>query len=112
MLHIKKGSKVAEVYKADDKIKNLTAIVITSPDLPKDSTYHLAISEFPTASDRDVIWLYAFKNDQLFYWGYPYQFRRHSDKEINAFGEAAMRYMIEQKIMDTTNLYYYDTLQR
>lgn len=32
----------------------------------------------------------VFKNDELYYWGHPYEFNRHPDPNINAVGKAAV----------------------
>ena len=101
MLRIKKGSTIAEVYKFDKDILEKEAIVITNDALDKGTVYHLIVSEI-SAADNDNIWIYAFKNNQLFYWGYPYQFKRHANKEIQAFGEAAGEYLVKKEYLQAT----------
>jgi len=39
-----------------------------------------------TAADYYAV----FRNGKLYYWGHPYEFNRHPDKELNMIGQAAV----------------------
>lgn len=44
-----------------------------------------------SAIGTEGIYLLAFKNDSLYYWGYPYEFNRHPSPILNEIGKAAYK---------------------
>ena len=101
MLHVRKGATMGEVSTADNDLVDKLAVVITGDGLESKAVYHLIISEMKAAGNENY-WIYAFKDNKLFYWGYPYQFKRHEDNEIRIFGEYATQYMVKQELIKAT----------
>ena len=99
LLTLHKGSTIAEVLKADDDIVDPVPLTITAPDLESKSAYGVLVSEIKSASKNNR-WVYVFKNGTLLYWGYPYQFTRHSDAEIRIAGEAMIKVLVEKDYLD------------
>ncbi|MFM8472861.1 MAG: hypothetical protein ACKOBV_04980 [Candidatus Kapaibacterium sp.] len=99
LLSLHTGSTVAEVLKADDDIVDPTPLRISAPDLESKSSYGVLVSEIKSAAKNNR-WVYVFKNGELLYWGYPYQFTRHADAEIRTAGEAMVNLLVEKDFLD------------
>lgn len=48
---------------------------------------YLLIESYVKHAPGKMTYLYAFRNDTLLYFGYPYQFSQSSDETVNALGK-------------------------
>ncbi len=101
LLKIRMGSTVTEVTAADGDLVEPTPVKIQNDGLSSKSEYSMLISTL-RAANNDNYWIYAFKDNKLIYWGYPYQFLRSEDKELRSFGEVATKYLVAKKYLKET----------
>ena len=101
LLHIRKGNSTAEVMTADKDLVENAPVNISGEGLDPKSNYVLLISELQAADNENYL-IYGFKDNKLFYWGYPYQFMRSDDRETRIFGELATKYLVDHKYLKAT----------
>lgn len=62
-------------------------------DLDKIGTIEIYIVQQPSVKDKLDVYIYAFQNGKLLYWGFPWEFTRSNDKVIEAIGIEAIKLM-------------------
>ena len=62
----------------------------TLPSMPGDRFTVMFFTFEPIEDDGYLDYHVAFRNDKLFYWGYPYEFNRSPDTLLNAIGAAVV----------------------
>ncbi len=95
-LKLSKGSTLANFKEADIKTTNIFKLENLSRMKRANIFVYVTLLEgaSPKASD---IYMYAFKNDLLVYWGYVYQFRKNDNELVRELGDEAFSYIIKDK---------------
>lgn len=62
---------------------------VNVPSDPR-TTFHVLLFELKHGGVSGNYYL-VFKDDKLFYWGYPYEFNRYPDPTYNELGEAVVK---------------------
>lgn len=101
-LQIKKGMHVAEVIKIIDDDTFVSSYIqegphdLTRMGLTEFGNVELLIRKRFHATGKEI-YMYAFLDDKLIYWGYPIEFSRSNNKLLFAIGKKAIEIIEKEK---------------
>lgn len=87
--YLYKQNKELELYKTtfnDFNNTNSPKHEINNLVITSDSNKYTLVESSVNHAAGQMTYIYAFRNDTLIYFGYPYQFSQSSDKTINELG--------------------------